>query len=139
MMWDKVVPAWLDLLEADAVLAAALGLDADGGIPIYPAQAARPVRVPSVEWFGPVVDIEGETFNPITVQVDYWARGVAKAAAIERRIREITHRDTARVVGGYRMWTQYEDSRSHDYPADPGVIHRSLDFMFTPLRDKYVA
>ena len=132
MMWDVVLPIWLDLLEADAELIADLG-----GSYIYPAQAARPVRIPSVEYTLPFSDMEEENFNPFTVQVDYWARGVPKAAAIERRIREITHRDTAREIGGYRMWTQYEDSRSHEYPAELGVVHRSLDFRFTPLRDMY--
>lgn len=133
MMWDRVVPEWLDLLEADADL-----IDLLGGQHIYPAQAAREVRIPSVEWLL-VLDSEEENFNPFLVQVDYWARGAVKAAAIERRIRMITHRDTAREIGGIRLWTQYEDSRSHDYPAEPGVIHRSLDFRFIPGRDKYVA
>ena len=132
MMWDVVLPAWLDLLEADADLIAELG-----GSYIYPAQSARPVRVPSVEYTLPITDIEEENFNPITVQVDYWARGAPKAAAIERRIRLITHRDTARVVGGCRMWTQYLDSRSHEYPAELGVVHRSLDVRLTPVRLKY--
>ncbi len=104
---------------------------------VYPAQSARPVRVPSVEYTLPITDIEEENFNPITVQVDYWARGAPKAAAIERRIRLITHRDTARVVGGCRMWTQYLDSRSHEYPAELGVVHRSLDVRLTPVRLKY--
>jgi hypothetical protein len=132
MMWDEILPLWLALLEADAVLIAELG-----GFHIYPAQSARPVRIPSVEYTLPIIDIEEENFNPFTVQVDYWARGVPKAAAIERQIRAITHRDTAREIGGYRMWTEYVDSRSHQYPAELGVVHRSLDFRFTPLRDMY--
>ena len=84
-----------------------------------------------------VGDTEDESFNPITVQLDYFARGVAQAATIERRIRQLTHRDTSRVLGTHRMWTRYLDSRNHDYPAEPGVVHRSLDFLFEPLRAKY--
>jgi hypothetical protein len=108
-----------------------------GGEHIYPAQASRPVRVPSVEYTLPFFDREEENHNPIDIQVDYWARGVARAATIEARIRALTHRDTARELGGYRMWTLYLDSRSHDYPADPGVFHRSLDIRLAPLRSKF--
>jgi hypothetical protein len=135
MMWDAVVQAWLADLLADSDLTTALG-----GAHVYPAQAARPVRVPSVEWH-PVMDIEDELHNRITVQVDYWAKGTVLAATIERRIRRLTHRDVARVwvFGGesFRLWTRYIDSRPHDYPADPGVLHRSLDFEFRPLREKW--
>jgi hypothetical protein len=131
MMWHLVLPAWVEMLSDDAELSAELG-----GAHIYPAQSARPVRVPSVEWVA-IIDREEELFNPITVQVDYWARGVPKAAAIEGHIRRLTHRDTARVLGGYRMWTLYQDSRSHQYPAELGVVHRSMDFLFRPLRAKY--
>lgn len=131
MMWHRVVPPWLVLLNTDAALTAALG-----GQHIYPAQAARPVRVPSVEWLL-IFDREEELFNPFLVQVDYWASGVPQAATIEGRIRAITHRDTARTIGGFRLWTRYIDSRSHDYPALAGVVHRSLDFEFRPLRQKF--
>lgn len=130
-MWDRLIPAWVNLLEADSALITALG-----GEHIYPAQASRPVLIPSVEWIT-IGDVEDESFNPITVQVDYWAKGIAKAAVIERRIRLLTHRDTARVLGSFRTWTRYLDSRSHDYPATPGTVHRSLDFLFEPLRERY--
>lgn len=132
MMWDEILPLWVALLNGDAELVAELG-----GERIYPAQSARPVEIPSVEYTLPFSDVEEENFNPFTVQMDYWARGVPSAAVIERRIRAITHRDTAREIEGYRLWTQYQDSRSHEYPAELGVVHRSLDFRFTPLRDKY--
>jgi hypothetical protein len=135
MMWDVVIEAWLADVLADDDLVTALG-----GTHIYPAQAARLVRVPSVEWLV-IVDREEELHNPITVQVDYWAKGTTLAATIERRIRRLTHRDVARVwtFDGvqYRLWTRYIDSRTHDYPADPGVLHRSLDYEFRPLREKY--
>jgi hypothetical protein len=131
-MWDKVLPAWVALLQADAELMAALG-----GAHIYPAQAATAVRIPSVEWLI-VNDRETELFNEITVQVDFWARGTGRAATIESRLRMLTHRDTSRELGGMRMWTRYLTSRTHQYNAEPGVTHRSLDFLFEPLREKYL-
>lgn len=134
MMWDLVVEAWLDLLEADTALETELG----GDDHIYPAQSSRAARIPSVEW-SLVGDLEEESFNPITIQVDIFAKNVRQMVTIERRIRLLTHRDTARVLGGLRMWTRYLDSRSHDYPAQPGAMHRSLDFQFEPLRAKYAS
>jgi hypothetical protein len=131
MMWHEVIPLWVAMLEADGTLIAALG-----GQRIYPAQAATPVRIPSVEWVV-VTDNEEELFNPFIVQVDYWVKGVNRAAVIEARIRTLTHRDVARVMGDYRLWTRYLDSRTHEYTAEEGVTHRSLDFLFEPLRSKY--
>jgi hypothetical protein len=136
MMWDIVIPAWVALLEQDADLVAALG-----GPHIYPAQAARAVRIPSVEWVI-VSDRESELFNPVMVQVDIWARGVAAAAVIERRIRALTHRDVSRELvldeyEGLRLWTRYIDSRTHEYRADPGVVHKSIDIQFEPVRARF--
>jgi hypothetical protein len=132
MMWHLVIPAWVALLEADTALVAALG----GAGRIYPAQAATAVRIPSVEYLM-VSDMEQELFNPILLQVDYWVKGINRAATIERHIRRLTHRDTARELGGMRLWTQYIDSRTLEYRAEVGVTHRSMDFRFTPLRAKY--
>lgn len=154
MMWHRVIPAWLALLIADQALMQALNgvavtpaqaaamtpdelQEALAQSHIYPAQAARKVGVPSVEYTLPIIDRETELFNPITIQVDYWVRGVNRAAVIENRLRTLTHRDTSRVIGGMRMWTRYLDSRSHEYRAAEGVTHQSLDFLFEPLRSKY--
>lgn len=137
MMWPEVLRAYETLLIEDPGLAAELGTDSHGLVPVYQAQSSRPARVPSVEYTLPLFDLEEENFNPFDVQVDYWARGFEQAATIEFRIRALTHRDTARELGGYRLWTLYLDSRSHEYPADPGVYHRSLDIRFAPLRSKY--
>jgi hypothetical protein len=136
MMWDVVLPAWVALLEADEPLIELLG-----GAHIYPASAARKVRVPSVE-YSIVDDRETELFNPMRVQVDYWARGLEAAAAIERRIRMVTHRDVARELEvdeyeGLRLWTRYMDSRTHPYPAEQGVVHRSMDFQIEPVRARF--
>ena len=133
MMWDVVLPAMAG--------SAGSGRGPDHSARREPTSTRRSRRGPfgSRAWSTRCRSRTcwRRTFNPITVQVDYWARGAPKAAAIERRIRLITHRDTARVVGGYRMWTQYLDSRSHEYPAELGVVHRSLDIRLTPVRLKY--
>ena len=139
MMWDVVANAWVALVRADSVLATVLAPTAtETGVTlhVYPAQAARPVRIPSVE-YSFVSDTHDETFNSLIMQVDYWALNDAQARVIERRLRRITHRDTARTLGGHRMWTQYIDARSHQYTAKLGVVHRSLDFEMTPLREQY--
>jgi len=131
MRWDFVIEHWTARLIGDAALTSVLGAS---GL-IYPAQASRPVKVPSVE-YQLLGDRETENFNPLSVQVDFWAKGIKKAAQIERRIRILTHRDVAQDLGGERMWLQYIDGRSLEYPAEPGVEHRSLDFLFTPLREQ---
>lgn len=131
MMWHLILPLWVDLLMADATLIMALG-----GPRIYPAAATRKVGIPSIE-YSMIIDRETELFNPITVQVDFWAKGINRAAVIEERIRLLTHRDVSRVLGDYRLWTRYLNSRSHEYTAEEGVTHRSMDFLFEPIRSKY--
>lgn len=132
MRWDFVVEQWIARLNADPALLSVLG----GGNLIYPAQASRPVTVPSIEYLVSS-DTEGELFNPITVVVDFWARGIKKSAQIERRIRLLTHSDVGQDVGGERMWLQYQDGRTLEYPKEEGVVHRQLEFLFTPMREKY--
>jgi hypothetical protein len=120
----------LPILNGDAQLIAALG-----GNHIYTAQSVRPVRVPSVEWII-VGDFVEEVFNPITLQLDYWAKGPGPAATIEERLRTLLHRETRRTFGGMDMSTLYEDSHTPDSPH-PGVIHRTLRFRFEPVRVRH--
>lgn len=134
MRWDDVARAVVAALAADTVLTTALGTDADGDVPIYPANANRAVRVPSVEWFM-VFDRYDESLNPMLMQVDYWAKGQASAVTIEARIRAVLHSDVRRTFAGVDCATLYDDSRTHDHP-DPGVVHRSLDFRFEPVRER---
>ena len=131
MKWDFVVEFWLARLYADAELMAFLG-----GEHIYPAGPKRPVVVPSVEYVM-LDDREGEWLNPIGIQVDYWARGMKKAQEIERRLRLLTHQDYGQELGGERLWMNYTDSRTIEYPNDPGVVHRALDFTIETVRLKY--
>jgi hypothetical protein len=145
MMWDRVVRAWVALLEQDAALIAALG-----GPHIYPGTAARPIRIPSVEYVI-VSDVESELFNAVILQVDFWARGVGSAITIEKRIRRTTHRDTSRVLAipvppgspagtepePIRVFARYLNGRTHDYRADPGVMHKSIDIQFEPVRARF--
>lgn len=128
MRWDAIIPDWIERLLADAALIQHLE-----GPRIYPANASRPVKVPSVEYLM-VGDRPTEIFSEIQVQVDVFARGLRVAGLIEKRIRLLTHKDVAQDLGGERMWLQYQDSRHVEFPSDPGVTHRILDFQFTPAR-----
>ena len=130
MRWDAVIPDWVDRLLSDAALVQHLG----GQLNVFPANASRPVKVPSVEYLM-VGDRPTEIFSEIQVQVDVFARGLRLAGLIEKRVRLLTHKDVAQELGGERMWLQYQDSRTVDFPSDPGVIHRILDFEFTPVRN----
>ena len=130
MHWDAILPALSETLLADEELVAALG-----GPYVYPAQSSRPIRVPSVEVLM-TGDQDGETFNVISVQFDYWARGMSRAAAIEQRLRAL-HWDVHRLLDGIPCWCRYLDSTSLAYPADPGVLHRALQFQLEVILGKY--
>lgn len=128
MRWDFAITEWRSHLVDDAELVALLG-----GRHIYPASSARQVRIPSVD-YRIITDTIDENFNDLTVQVDLWAEGPRVAGLIERRIRMLTHKDVYQVLGNERWLLQYEDGRTLDFPSDPGVIHRALDFRFSLLR-----
>ena len=132
MRWDELLPAWVARLLADPELVDLL----EGEGAIYPAQAARPVRIPSVEYLT-VLDRESELFNPVGLQVDVFARGLDLEARIERRIRMLSHHDTRQDLDGERVWLRYLDSRTVDFPSDPGVVHRILDFELEAIRERY--
>lgn len=134
MRWDFVIEHWITRLQADASLVSLMNSSAF----IYASGAAKPVKVPSIEYMI-VGDREDELFNPIQVQVDFWQRGIKKAAQTERRIRLLTHSDVGQDLGGERLWMRYLESRTTEYPAEPGVVHKILDFLFEPVREKYVA
>ena len=128
MRWDFVIPEWVDRLINDAALVQHLE-----GRNVFPANANRPVKVPSVEYLM-ISDRPTEIFSEIQVQVDIFARGIRLAGLIEKRIKLLTHHDVGQDLGGERMWLQHTDSRQVDFPSDPGVIHRIVDFQFTPVR-----
>ena len=132
MRWDFVVIEWADRLAGDAAFMSLC----QGNWRV--ASASTPVKIPSVEYLM-TGDTESENFNAIRVQVDIFARGIRNAGLIEKRVRLLTHRDVGQVLGGERMWLQYQDARTVDFPSDPGVIHRIVDFQFTPLRGVLVA
>lgn len=132
MRWDAVVEAATGALNADSALTTELGTDADGLIPIYPANSSRPVRIPSIE-FSLLFDRLGESLNPLGIQFDYFALTLTSAVLIEGRLRAVLHRDVRRSFAGTDCATLYDDSRDHPYPK-PGVVHRSLDFRFEPVR-----
>lgn len=132
MRWDTVLPLLVARWNADSALTTALG-----GEHIYPANASRPVRIPSIEYLV-LGQPEGESFGIIRLRVDFWAKGIALAGVIEKRLYVLTHRDVAQVLGTERMWLRFQDGRTLDYEADPGVTHRALDFEIETVRLKYV-
>lgn len=127
MKWDDAVRAAVAALEGDSELTTALG-----GSHIYRAGAKRAPQIPSVEW---LVVMAGTTelTEPVTVQFDVWARGYSQALTIEARVRAVLHSDTPTTYGGLTLWSRYTDSRDHQDP-EPGVAHRSLDFVLEPAR-----
>lgn len=130
MRWDDVAQAIVTALNADAGLTTALG-----GQHVYPGSAARAHRVPSVEYVV-IFDRYSESLNPMLFQIDYWAKGTAQGVAIEERLRAVLHSDVRRTFAGVDCATLYDDSRTHDHP-EAGVVHRSLDFRFEPVREQY--
>jgi hypothetical protein len=128
MRWDFVIPEWVDRLLNDAALVQLLK-----GPHIYPPNATRPVRVPSIE-YDMIYDRATEIFNPIGVQVNIFAEGMRLGGLIEKRIRLLTHHDVGQELGGERMWLIYQDSSTVEFPSMPGVIHRIVEFEFTPAR-----
>jgi hypothetical protein len=134
MRWDFVIEHWITRLQADAALVSLM----NSSVFVFPGQAFKAVKIPSIE-YSIVGDREEELFNPIQVQVDFWQRGIKKAAQTERRIRMLTHSDVGQDLAGERLWMRYLDSRTTEYPAELGVVHKVLDFLFEPMREKYVA
>ncbi len=126
--------AWLARLNGDATLVGLLG----GAGRILAAQASRPVTIPSIEWqvYG---DTEEESFNPVSVRLDLFVTGVAKADQVEARVRNLSHRDTAQAIGSVRGWIRHLDTRDIEFPSQPGVVHRALDFTLEAVRHKYHA
>jgi hypothetical protein len=133
MRWPNLMlQGVLPILTGDAQLLAALG-----GSHIYTAQSVRPVRVPSVEWII-VGDFSEEVFNPLTLQLDFWAVGPAQAAVIEGRLRALLHRETRRLIGGISTTVRLDEAMTLQHPS-PGVVARSLRFNMDPVRQIYPA
>lgn len=131
MWWDVLLPLWMARLSADTALVTLLG-----GDHIYPADAAKKVRIPSVQYLANS-DRDRESFNVIDVQLDFWAKGTKQAGEIERRLRLLSHRDVGQQLGEYRVFLRYLDGRTLPYPAEPGVVHKQLDFTLELIRQQY--
>lgn len=135
MRWDFIIEHWTALLLADAALVSVMG-SASGWI--YPADSSKPVRTPSIQ-YTLLYDTEGELWNRVGVQADLFIRGKKKAAQVERRVRILTHHDTAVELGGERLWMRFQDARAIEFPSDAEVVHRALDFEFEAVRGKYAS
>jgi hypothetical protein len=127
VIWDEVIQACIAALVADSALTTALG-----GNFVRPMEEGEERRIPSVAWTL-VTENEQEVLNPTLIQLDYWATGRVQAVTIERRIRRVLHSNIRRTFGGIEMATLFEESRDMNDPK-PGVVHRSLDFRFEPVK-----
>lgn len=129
---DQLMKGWLARLNADEELEDLLG----GTGRIVVASASQAVTIPSVEWmlYG---DTEGESFNRVFVRLDLFIKGAVLCGDVEARIRAISHRDTSQMIGTIRGWIRYLDKRDMDFPSQPGVVHRALDFSLEAVRTKY--
>ncbi len=133
MRWDQVIPAVVAYLRDDAGRPAALDRKA-----IDSATDARPTTVPGLTWYM-VADTEGEVWNPILSQWDFFARTWEEMAELEGWFRALVHANLPRVIGGIRMWTELVDARTLPVPKEmnPGLVHRQLDVRLTVARSKY--
>ena len=129
MRWPDVVLAIIAEVEADAVLSA---LFPDG---VHRAED-RNFVVPSLVW-SLISDVEDENFNPLRIQFDVFTRTDTEQAAAEAALRRLLHRDTPTVIGGVPMWSQYA-SRTNLGGLRDGIRGSASDFIFTPIRTRYV-
>lgn len=133
MRWDVVIEAVRKALKADAALTSALGSGT-----IEPMESNVERRVPSIR-YTLVTDFDEEVLNPIMLQIDYWALSRAKAVTIEGRIEAVLKKPlgTSFALTGIgetvRMGCELIERRDASDPQ-PGVVHRQLDFRFTPVR-----
>jgi len=129
MRWPEVVLAIIAEVEGDAVLSA-LFPDA-----VY-RDTDRNLDVPSLTW-SLISDVEEERFNPLRIQFDIFVRTDSEQAAAEAALRRLLHRDVPTVIGGVPMWSQYA-SRVNAPGLRDGIRGSSSDFIFTPIRTRYV-
>lgn len=129
MRWADALDALLTELLADDALTSALG-----GERIYRDGEHKRPEVPAVYWSVIDSNLE-ETSEPVLTQWDIFAPDIDSALAIEERLRRVLHWVGWKTVGGVSLASSYEDSRDHPEP-DFDVIHRSLDFRHTPVRNR---
>lgn len=119
-----VVPHMAD----DSILRTTLG-----GAHVYRTGEFAAPRVPGIGWFL-VSDTLEENTNEILVQIDLFATSMEQMIVMEGRVRALLHHDTVTTIQGVRMWAQLEGARDNADP-EPGFVHRSMDFRFTPARE----
>jgi hypothetical protein len=122
---DRVEPAMLALLDADATLTAMVGA-------FEPSGGDMPRRVPQGR-YTQIYDVPGEVTGLVGYQFDVWTTGREPAMQACRRLYSLLHRRALAQVGGVAMWMLYQDQRDMADP-EPGVVHRSIDFRFVPVR-----
>lgn len=130
MRWHILVPILLSIIETDSVLSGVFGSA------IFES-GDRDLEVPSLEW-ARISDSETERFNPIRLQFTIFTRNNADKVAAELRLRRLFHRDVPQRLGGIQLWTQLAGASHPVEGLVDGIKGSTLDFLFTPVRDRYV-
>lgn len=129
MKWADALTELLEELNADSALTTALG-----GAHVYRDGEHSTPQVPAVYWSVINAGLE-EAMEPVLTQWDIFAPDIDTALAVETRLRKKLHWPGWRTFNGVSLSSEYEDSRDHPEP-DFDVIHRSLDFRHTPVRNR---
>lgn len=128
MRWDAALQAILSRVASDPELVLILG-----GAHVYRAGARRNVRVPSVE-YTVIAAVPSERYETMLVQFDAFGGTYAQVVSIVERLRATLSRDLPEDVGGVWMFLEWVAARDHPDPNE-GIVHRSIDFRFQPVRD----
>ena len=129
MRWDHVVEATLQAVESDPILSALFGNH------VY-RSGDRDFAVPSLDWtlFS---DVETDRFNPLRILWDVFTRADEDQISAERALRRLFHRDLPVVISGVRMWAEYA-GRVEIQGLPDGIRGSATDFVFTPIRSRYL-
>ena len=128
MRWRDVIKRVRTLLNSDEQFTGAMG-----GKHIYRNGDMTEVRIPGLFWTI-VADVEGENTVTVRVQFDLWHNDWDAYIIAETRIRALLDPQDADMpldLDGLKMFSSLVDSGDMD-DHEPGVIHRVLDFVFTP-------
>lgn len=104
---------------------------------IGPAGKDRAFEVPSIT-LTLLPDFQDENWEDIEFQLDIWTRDLDEAIEIERVVRGLFHRETRAELGDVKMWMQFIGGRTVTGPGENDYYGRSLDFRFTPIRQRYL-
>lgn len=133
MMWDTVLPLWLDLALDDADVVSVLG----DSPPALFLVGDRDREVPAMEYTLIVAGIETEVYETSIVQLDMWTATIDQMVTLQNALRRLLHRDTAITLTGIRVLTQMTGGRPLVGANRDGALNHSIDFRLQYLRGKY--